>query len=342
MRYLITGGAGFIGSHLAETLLERGHEVHIYDNLSTGQIANVEHLIENDRFHSTIADVTDRHTLEQCVAQCDHVFHLAAAVGVKLIMEQPVETIRTNVRGTELVLDLAHKYDKKVLIASTSEVYGKLLENNRKMEALEEGDDWRLGPTTKRRWAYACSKAMDEFLALAYYDEYDLPVVLIRFFNTVGPRQTGRYGMVIPNFIRQALAEEPIQVYGDGCQTRCFTYVEDAVEAITRLMETPDAEGRVFNVGSTNEISINDLAKKIRDMTGSASDIVHIPYEEVYGPGFEDMRRRTPDITALRETISFEPEYSIEEILHQIIAAHPEPTPLMASPEPREVVKTVR
>ncbi len=233
MRYLITGGAGFIGSHLADYLIEQGHHVHIIDNLSTGRLENIQHLFHHNRFESTIADILDYHTLEQHISRCDQVFHLAAAVGVRLIMEQPVETIVTNVQGTENILKLASFYGKKVLLASTSEVYGKLMETSEDIESLSETDDWTLGPTTKRRWAYACSKAIDEFLALAYYEEKQLPVVIARFFNTVGPRQTGRYGMVIPNFVQSALCNEPISVFGDGEQSRCFTYVGDAIRAIT-------------------------------------------------------------------------------------------------------------
>ena len=320
MRYLITGGAGFIGSHLADHLLEQGHSVHVIDNLSTGRLENIQHLFHNERFESTVADVLDYHTLEQHVTRCDAIFHLAAAVGVRLIMEQPVETIMTNVQGTENILKLANFYGKKVLLASTSEVYGKLMETSDEIESLSEKDDWTLGPTTKRRWAYACSKAIDEFLALAYYEEKRLPVVIARFFNTVGPRQTGRYGMVIPNFVQSALNDEPIKVFGDGEQSRCFTYVEDAVRAIIQLMDEPAAEGEVFNVGNDQEITINELAGRIREMCGSSSDIIHVPYEKTYGPGFEDMRRRTPDITKLQKAIGYRPTYGIDTILQRIIA----------------------
>ena len=320
MRYLITGGAGFIGSHLADHLIEQGHEVHVIDNLSTGGLENVEHLRDDERFELTIGNVLDYHTLERAVEACDQIFHLAAAVGVKLIMERPVETIVTNVQGTENVLKLASYHDKKVLVASTSEVYGKMMETDTSVTSLSETDDWLLGPTSKRRWAYACSKAMDEFLAMAYYDEKELPVVAVRFFNTVGPRQTGRYGMVIPNFVEQALSGEPIQVYGDGEQTRCFTYVGDAVRAISALMDAPEAEGEVFNIGSREEISINELAERVRELTGSSSKITHVPYEEVYGPGFEDMRRRTPDITKLKEAIGYDPTHATDDILRAVIA----------------------
>ena len=320
MRYLITGGAGFIGSHLADELINRGHEVHVVDNLSTGRLENIQHLFQHERFESTIADVLNYHNLEQHVARCDQIFHLAAAVGVRLIMEEPVETIMTNVRGTENVLKLAHLYDKKILLASTSEVYGKLMESNDTIHSLEEDDDCSLGPTTKRRWAYACSKAIDEFLAFAYYEEKHLPVVIARFFNTVGPRQTGRYGMVIPNFVQSALQNEPINVFGDGGQSRCFTYVKDAVKAIVRLMETPEAEGEVFNVGTNEEISINYLAERVRELCDSQSEIVHIPYEETYGPGFEDMRRRTPNIEKIQRVIDYNPSFNIDAILREVIA----------------------
>ncbi len=320
MRYLITGGAGFIGSHLADHLIEQGHHVHIIDNLSTGRLENIQHLFHHNRFESTIADILDYHTLEQHISRCDQVFHLAAAVGVRLIMEQPVETIVTNVQGTENILKLASYYGKKVLLASTSEVYGKLMETSADIESLSETDDWTLGPTTKRRWAYACSKAIDEFLALAYFEEKQLPVVIARFFNTVGPRQTGRYGMVIPNFVQSALANEPISVFGDGEQSRCFTYVGDAIRAITELMEHDGAEGQVFNIGSNQEITINELAERVRTLAKSESSIQHIPYEKTYGPGFEDMRRRTPNISKIQQAIGYKPSYDVDAILRDVIA----------------------
>jgi UDP-glucose 4-epimerase len=321
MTVLITGGAGFIGSHLADALLDAGHTVHAYDNLSTGRRENIAHLEENDRFSLTVGNVLDRHTLEHGIRDADMVVHLAAAVGVKRVMEKPVETIKTNVGGTENVLELANYHGTKVAIASTSEVYGKAMQKDDDLDALSETDDWTLGTTEKRRWAYACSKAMDEFLAKAYADEHGLDVISLRFFNTVGPRQSGRYGMVIPNFVRQAQAGEDIRVFGDGEQTRCFTHVFDAVEAVQRLLQSDkDIKGEVFNIGSRHEISINDLAERVRDLTGSSSDIVHIPYEEVYGPGFEDMRRRTPDVSKLQKTIDFAPERDTEEILRDVIA----------------------
>ncbi|MBF0289937.1 MAG: GDP-mannose 4,6-dehydratase [SAR324 cluster bacterium] len=319
MKYLITGGAGFIGSHLADKLIEQGHDVHIVDNLSTGRLANIQHLVGNEHFKSTIADILDYHMLEQLVAQCDQIFHMAAAVGVKLIMEKPVETITTNVGGTENVLKLAVNYDKKVFIASTSEVYGKKMEFDEEVHGLNEEHDIILGPTNKRRWAYACTKAMDEFLALAYYDEKRLPVVIARYFNTVGPRQTEQYGMVVPNFVQRALLNEPIYVHGDGEQTRSFTHVKDAVEATIDLMNHSQAEGQVFNIGHGHEISMNDLAKTVCQMTHSSSEIILVPYTKAYGKGFEDMRRRTPDISKLKNTVGYEPSRPIDEILKAVV-----------------------
>ncbi len=318
-RFLITGGAGFIGSHLAETLLEMGHEVDVLDNLSTGRLENIEHLIGRPRFTHTVDDVLNYPIMEDLVSRCDAVFHLAAAVGVKLIMEKPVETIITNVRGTEIVLELASVYGRKVLVASTSEVYGKAMEVNGEVESLSETDNWTLGPTNKRRWAYACSKAMDEFLALAYYDEKKLPVVVTRFFNTVGPRQMGQYGMVVPRLVQRALLNEPLIVHGDGEQSRSFTHVGDAVRALIFLMACDQAEGEVINIGNGAEITINDLAAKIIEMTGSKSEIEHIAHEKVYGKGFEDMRRRTPNIDKLRKLVGFEPEYDMDDILRDVI-----------------------
>lgn len=334
MRYLITGGAGFIGSHLADALLEEGHTVHAFDNLSTGRLENIAHLADHDRFHLTVGNVLDAHTLGQHIEESDRVVHLAAAVGVKRVMEQPVETITTNVKGTENVLEKARYHGKKVAIASTSEVFGKAMQKDPTLDALSEDDDWTLGPTSKRRWAYACSKAMDEFLAQAYADEYGLPVIALRFFNTVGPRQTGRYGMVIPNFVTQALAGDDIRVFGDGKQTRCFTHVHDAVRAVMLLMDTPAAEGEVFNVGNTDEISINELAERVRTLTESASSIVHIPYEEVYGPGFEDMRRRTPDLRKIEEATGYTPTHSTDDILRDVISFFRAPSESAATAAP--------
>jgi UDP-glucose 4-epimerase len=319
MRYLITGGAGFIGSHLTDRLLEQGHHVHVFDNLSTGRRQNIDQWADHDRFTLTVGDVGDRGALAPGIERCDRVVHLAAAVGVKRILDRPVETIQTNVGGTENVLELARDHGTKVLLASTSEIYGKAMSKDESLDALRETGDWTLGATSKRRWAYACSKAMDEFLAQAYHDEYGLPVICVRFFNTVGPRQSSRYGMVVPSFVERALNDEPIQVHGDGTQTRCFTHVHDAVRAVVGLLDAPEAEGEVFNVGRPEEISINGLAERVRARTGSSSEITHIPYEEVYGPGFEDMKRRTPDISKLQAAIDFTPALSLDDILEDVI-----------------------
>lgn len=319
-RNLITGGAGFIGSHLGEALVAAGEEVVVVDNLSTGDRGNLEALLHNPRFKFIRGDVMDESLMEDVVRGVDRIFHLAAAVGVKLIMERPVSTVVTNVRGTETMLELASRYRRKILVASTSEVYGKALDARAPDGLLAETDDWTLGPTTRRRWAYACSKAMDEFLALAYRDERDLPVVVARFFNTVGPRQKGRYGMVIPSFVRNALRGTPIVVHGDGTQSRSFTHVADAVRAVLALMDTPEAEGEVVNIGSRTEISINALAERVKRMTGSASEIRHLPYEKVYGPGFEDMQRRTPDISKLAALTGYAPLHDLDGILADVIA----------------------
>jgi UDP-glucose 4-epimerase len=314
MRALITGGAGFVGSHLAELLLGQGHEVFVLDNLSTGSIDNIAHLKDDKRFHYTIDTVTNEPVLAELVDRADVVFHLAAAVGVKLIVEQPVHTIETNVKGTEVVLTHANKKKKLVLIASTSEVYGKSTE-----VPFSEDADLVMGSTTKHRWAYACSKLIDEFLALAYWKEKKLPVIIVRLFNTVGPRQTGQYGMVIPNFVRQALSGQPITVFGDGTQTRSFTYVGDVVDALAKLVQEPRAIGRVFNVGNGYEISIHDLAKRVKKLAGSTSDIVTIPYDQAYEAGFEDMPRRVPDISRVHELIGYEPKVQLDEILEKVI-----------------------
>lgn len=319
MRYLVTGGAGFIGSHLTEHLLEEGHDVLVVDNFSTGRPANIAHLIDHPKLELVQGDIMSYPLMEDLVERCDAVYHMAAAVGVKLIMEEPVETLTTNVRGTEIVLDLACRYDRKVFLASTSEVYGKTLENNGDIHALREDEDRTLGATSRKRWAYACSKAFDEFLALAYREEKGLDLVVVRFFNTVGPRQTGRYGMVVPNFVKRALAGETLTVHGDGEQSRSFTHVDDAVWAASRLMELPEAEGQVFNIGHGETITINELAEKVVELTGSSSDIEHVPYESVYGEGFEDMRRRTPDIGKIRAALGFEPRYDIDDILLDVI-----------------------
>jgi UDP-glucose 4-epimerase len=320
VRYLVTGGGGFIGSHLSEHLLEKGHEVLAVDNFSTGRPENVAHLEGHPNFELTEGDIMQYPLMEELVTECDAVYHLAAAVGVKLIMDEPVDTLTTNVRGTEIMLDLCSTHDRRIFLASTSEVYGKTLENNGDLHALREEEDRTLGATSRKRWAYACSKAFDEFLALAYREERDLDVVIGRFFNTVGPRQTGRYGMVIPTFVRRALEDETLQIHGDGEQSRSFTHVDDAVWAATRLMELDRTRGEVYNIGHGETITINELAERIVDLTGSSSEITHVPYEEVYGEGFEDMRRRTPDISKVRDEIGYEPRFGIDEILEDVIA----------------------
>jgi len=316
MRVLITGGAGFVGSHLAEALLERGDEVFVIDDLSTGSIDNITHLKSHPRFHYTIDTITNEPVLAELIDRCDTVVHLAAAVGVKLIVEAPVRTIETNVHGTEVVLKLANKKKKLVLIASTSEVYGKSVS-----VPFREDADLVLGPTSKHRWAYACSKMIDEFLALAYWKERKLPVIVVRLFNTVGPRQTGQYGMVVPNFVRQALTGQPITVFGDGEQSRSFTYVGDVVRAMVALINEPRAVGQVFNIGNGAEISIGDLAAKIKEMTGSKSPIVKIPYDQAYEAGFEDMPRRVPDISKIRALVGYEPTVHLDDILSRVIVS---------------------
>ncbi len=314
MRTLITGGAGFVGSHLAERLLASGHEVSVLDNLSTGSIDNIAHLKSHAGFSYVVDTVTNEPVLAEMIDRSDVVFHLAAAVGVKLIVEQPVHTIETNVHGTEVVLKHANKKKKLVFIASTSEVYGKSTE-----VPFRESADVVLGPTTKHRWAYACSKMIDEFLALAYWKERKLPVVVVRLFNTVGPRQTGHYGMVLPTFVRQALAGQPITVFGDGSQSRSFTDVSDVVGALVALASEPRAVGQVFNIGNTGEISIRGLAERVKVRTGSSSPIQLIPYDQAYEDGFEDMPRRVPDLTKLRDLIGYEPKVDLEEIIGRVI-----------------------
>src|SRR4051795_8135277 len=315
MRVLITGGAGFVGSHLAEALLERGDEVFILDNLSTGSFENIVHLKGHPKFHYTIDSVSNEPVLAELIDRADIVVHLAAAVGVKLIVEQPVHTIETNVHGTEVVLKHANKKKKLVLIASTSEVYGKSAD-----VPFREDADLVLGATVKHRWAYACSKMIDEFLALAYWKERKLPVIVVRLFNTVGPRQTGQYGMVIPNFVRQALAGHPITVFGDGTQSRSFTYVGDVVSAMVALIDEPRAVGQVFNIGNGHEISIGDLALQIKKMTGSQSPIVKIPYDQAYEAGFEDMPRRVPEISKINALVNYRPTVELDEILTRVIS----------------------
>jgi UDP-glucose 4-epimerase len=314
VRALITGGAGFIGSHLAEALLDDGHEVDIIDNLSTGSIRNVGHLKSNPRFNYVIDTLTNEPLLAELIDRNDVIFHFAAAVGVKLIVEQPVHTIETNVHGTEVVLKHANKKRKKVVIASTSEVYGKSAD-----VPFREDADLVMGATVKHRWAYACSKAIDEFLALAYYKERSLPVIIVRFFNTVGPRQTGQYGMVLPSFVRQALAGEPITVFGDGTQSRSFTYVGDVVECLMKLVNEPKAVGQVFNIGNKHEVTILQLAEIVKSLTGSASPIEFVPYDKAYEEGFEDMPRRVPDLTRVTQLVGYEPKVQLNEIITRVI-----------------------
>jgi UDP-glucose 4-epimerase len=314
MRALITGGAGFIGSHLAEAMLDAGHQVLVMDNLSTGSMENISHLKGRDGFEYFIDTVENEGLLAELIDRSEVVFHFAAAVGVKLIVEQPVYTIETNVHGTEVVLKHANKKKRLVVIASTSEVYGK-------SEAVpfREDSDLVMGPTTKHRWAYACSKAIDEFLALAYWKERKLPVIIVRFFNTVGPRQTGQYGMVIPNFVRQALAGEPITVFGDGTQSRSFTHVTDVVGALLKLVVEPKAIGQVINIGNTEEVTIQKLAERVRQLTGSTSSIKIVPYDEAYESGFEDMPRRVPDLSKAHKMIGYETKHTLDDILTQVI-----------------------
>jgi nucleoside-diphosphate-sugar epimerase len=317
MRCLITGGAGFVGSHLSDELLQRGARVHVLDDLSTGSIDNLRHLKSSSRFEYTIDSVANAPLVAELVDGADVVYHLAAAVGVQLIVESPVRTIETNVRCTEVVLAQASKKKKPVFIASTSEVYGKSAD----LPYREDGD-LTLGPTVKGRWSYACSKAIDEFLAIAHWKERKLPTVIGRLFNTVGPRQTGRYGMVVPNFVTQALAERPITVYGDGTQRRCFCHVADVVRALADLMERDDVYGEVFNIGSSDEIEIRQLAQRVLDATGSASEVTLVPYDVAYEEGFEDMQRRIPDTTKIHERIGWEPTRSLDQILADVIDEH--------------------
>jgi UDP-glucose 4-epimerase len=317
MKTLITGGAGFIGSHLARALLEAGHDVFVLDDLSTGAIDNIEPLKSHARFDYAIDTITNEPVLAEHIDRSDVVFHLAAAVGVKLIVEAPVRTIETNVNGTEAVLRHAAKKRKLVVIASTSEVYGKS-----RAIPFREDADLVLGSTGQHRWAYACSKAIDEFLALAYWKERRLPVIVLRLFNTVGPRQTGRYGMVIPNFVQQALSGEPITVFGTGTQSRSFGYVGDVVRGMLALVDEPRAIGEVFNLGNDNEISIRELAQLVKTMTDSSSRIVTVPYEEAYESGFEDMPRRVPDLSKARDLVGYEPTVQLPQILTAVIEHH--------------------
>jgi UDP-glucose 4-epimerase len=315
MKALITGGAGFIGSHLAEALIAQGHDVTVIDDLSTGQVKNLAAVAASPRLRTHWASIVEEERLPEFVDESDVVYHLAAAVGVRLILERPVETIETNILGTDRVLRCAAKGGKRVVIASTSEVYGK-----NENAPFKEDDDCVLGPTVKSRWSYACSKAIDEFLALAYVRSAGLPAVVVRYFNTIGPRQVGRYGMVVPRFVRQALKGEPITVYGDGEQSRSFTDVSDTVRATMALAMSAAAIGSVFNIGNGHEITVNDLAARVKTLTASTSPIVHVPYEQAYEQGFEDTRRRVPDISKLRATIDFTPEFDLDSSLRKVIA----------------------
>jgi UDP-glucose 4-epimerase len=315
VRILITGGAGFIGSHLADHLAARGDEVWAVDNLSTGSIENIEHLKSHPLFHYQVEDIMNQAAMAELVDRCDVIFHLAAAVGVRLIVESPVRTIETNIRGTEIMLNLVAKKRKLIVIASTSEVYGKA-----NKVPFREDDDLVIGPTTKGRWSYACSKAIDEFLALAYWKEKKVPVIICRFFNTVGPRQTGRYGMVLPNFVRQALAGEPLTIYGTGQQSRCFGYVGDVVRALDKLIRTEKAVGQVFNLGSDEEVTIEELARRVIALSGSPSKIVYVPYDQAYEEGFEDMLRRVPSLEKIAAYVGYRPTTTLNEIIQKVIA----------------------
>jgi len=314
MHYLITGGAGFIGCHLAERLLSVGHSVTVIDDLCTGSNQNIERLKVRRGFNYIIESIFNRNLLAELIDDADAVFHLAASVGVRLIVESPVRTIENNVKGTEVVLEFANKKQKKVLITSTSEVYGK----STKLPFTEE-DDLVMGGTQKGRWSYACSKAIDEFLALAYWKEKGLPVVIARLFNTVGPRQTGRYGMVLPSFVRAALGGKPLTVFGDGTQSRCFCHVKDTVGTLAKLIEHPGAVGEIFNVGSEEEISISELAQLVKSMTRSSSPIQYIPYDQAYEAGFEDMQRRVPDTGKVKTLVGFRTTYDTRQIVQSVI-----------------------
>jgi UDP-glucose 4-epimerase len=313
-KFLVTGGAGFIGSHLCELLLQKDHHVVAIDNLSTGSLDNIQHLLQIPGFQFVRETITNNQVLDRLTSEADVIIHLAAVVGVKLIVEDPVNTIATNIMGTESVLTIANRYGCKVMLASTSEVYGKGFK-----VPFNEDDDTVMGPTSHSRWSYATSKAIDEFLGLAYYHQFGLPVVVMRFFNTVGPRQTGRYGMVLPRFVRQALSGEPITIYGDGEQSRCFADVADIIEATVKLASHPGAVGQVFNIGSTEEVTIRELAERVIAATGSQSKVVYVPYEEAYAPGFEDMRRRVPDLAKIHQLIGYEPRFSLDETIQRVI-----------------------
>lgn len=312
---LITGGAGFIGSHLCELLVSQGQRVLAVDDLSTGQLENLASLQGSDNFQFVRETITNTQVLDRLAHESSLIIHLAAVVGVKLIVEDPVRTIQTNIMGTEEVLKAANRYGVKVMIASTSEVYGKGIR-----VPFHEEDDCLIGPTSHSRWAYAASKSIDEFLGLAYHRQFELPVIIMRFFNTIGPRQTGRYGMVVPRFVRQALRGEPLEVYGDGQQSRCFVHVADVVRAVAELARHPSAVGQVFNIGATQEITIKELAKRVTSLAGGESEICYVPYDQAYAPGFEDMRRRVPSIDKISRLIGYKPSYTLDEMLESIIA----------------------
>jgi UDP-glucose 4-epimerase len=315
MKALVTGGAGFIGSHLVESLLDRGDEVWVIDDLSTGRFENIAHLESHPKFHYTIDTILDERVVADATSKSDVVFHLAAAVGVAYIIDNPLKSLETNIKGTEIVLQHANEGKKMVVIFSTSEIYGKA-----NSQPCKETDDRILGTTTISRWGYSSSKAIDEFLALAYHREKKLPVVIVRCFNTCGTRQTGQYGMVIPRFVKQALLDHPLTVYGDGKQTRCFCDVSDVVRGVLGLVEEPAANGEVFNLGSDEETSIEELAERIKELTASVSSVDYIPYDKAYEQGFEDMRRRVPDLTKIRTTIGYEPQVSLQELLERVVA----------------------
>lgn len=314
MHVLVTGGAGFIGSHLCERLLKDGHLVDVIDDLSTGNIANLKNCMGNEKFNFYNDSVINEKMMYTLIDKSDMIYHLAAAVGVQLIVDQPVRTIVTNIKGTEVVLEIAKKFQRKVLIASTSEIYGKS-----ERFPFKEDDDSVLGSTTYSRWSYACSKAIDEFLGLAYHRQFGLPVIIMRFFNTVGERQTGQYGMVIPRFVKAALMGEPLNIYGNGKQARCFAHVLDIINGVTALVNDSTSYGNVYNIGSTEEISIEDLAVKIKEMTGSSSEIKYIPYEEAYGQAFDDMNRRVPCLERIQKQVGYQPRISLDETLKRII-----------------------
>lgn len=327
MKVLITGGAGFIGSHLAEVLVSQGHEVVSLDNLSTGRMENIRPLQENPRFQLVIGSVLDERVVDKFVERCDAVFHLAAAVGVQLIVNHPLESLTTNIRGSEIVLEMAHRYHKKVLITSTSEIYGKNANG-----PIKEDDDRILGSPLKSRWSYSTAKAVDEILAYIYWKEKGLPSVIVRLFNTVGPRQSGAYGMVIPRFVQQALKGEPLTIYGNGNQSRCFLYVLDAVGAMIKLMQLPEAAGEAFNIGSQEEITIRQLAEQVIALTGSSSKLDFIPYDKAYEEGFEDMTRRVPDTSKAKRTVGFTPTLRLNDILQSVIRYYRKDAEVLARP----------